>query len=432
MSSNSLASNFARKLKHQFLPNFETKRVITKAVNTQLFKGMFNPSSGKNIDIKRPHQYLAVETAAGDLTSATANKIIAGKATATVQNYITVDVPWDEIEEALELNQLDQILSATSEELVSTLETNFYDFMVANAALSVGVPGTAVDAWSDLAAANTLMRSLGVPRGQHYYIMNDGTVEALASAQSALTPDGNGTLVKTAWEDAQIATPFAGLRAITSNGMGTRTIGTSTDRIGALAATPTATYAAAKDSMTQSLSVTGLTASQTGALKAGDILEFTGTGADARSYLNWRTRVPVFSAAGAAVKWRCTVTADVDTDSSGDIAAVIVTGPAIVESSGQYNNISAALASGDVFSVLGAVGTTHQPNLFFHKDAFTCAFVKLKRLHGWDTNIITKDGINIRVTKYSDSTKNTQGARFDILPAFGCMSPFMAGQGFGK
>ena len=109
----------------------------------------------------------------------------------------------------------------------------------------------------------------------------------------------------------------------------------------------------------------------------------------------------------------------------------MVIGPAILESDGQFNNVSAALTSGDIFNILGTEDVEYQPNLFYHKDAFTLATVTIPRLFSTDTIATTEDGFQIRISKYSDGDKNVQKLRMDILPAFGAMNPFYAGQGFG-
>jgi len=425
--SNSLASNYSRKLMKAFIPAFEKQRVLSKTVNTQLFQGKFTPDSGASVDIKRPHQYLAQRTSGGDISGGTDNTIISGKATATVQNYITVPIPWTNKEEALELNQLEEILKPAAETAVIELETSLYDFMYKWSGLSWGTPGTAVDAWADIASPMALMKSLGVPEGEHNYVMNPFTVIGLAGAQAGLSADPS-RLVQTAWEKAQISQPFAGMRALSSNSLGTRTQTTAADMTGALSAIPTATYAAAKDSMTQTISVTGLTASAT--VKAGDIIEYTGTGADARSHIHLRTGKTLLGADGTPIKFRQTVTADVTLDGSGE-GDLVVTPPAIIESDGQYDTISAALTTNDVFDIIGTSALEVQPSLFYHKDAFVISFVKLPKLYSTDTIAVTSDGIAIRCSKYSDGDKNTQKVRFDLLPAFGVMSPFLAGQGFG-
>ena len=428
--ANNLDSNIVRKLAEAFLPAFEDSKVLLRTVNSQLLTGKFNPASGSTTDFRRPHNYEDTETADGDISGGFENDIIAGKATGTVQNYITVPIPWSNIEEALELDKLTETIAPAATRLITTFEMNLAAFMIKEAGLSYGVPGNSAFAWSDVAGAGALMESIGIPMvGEAYYLMNPFVQTALADAQNGLTAADQ--LVRTAWENAQISGNFGGLRALTGRSLKTYTIGATTDRIGALAATPTATYLAVKDTMQQTLSLTGLTASVTGALKAGDILEFTGVGALARSFVNVQTRETVFGADAAPLKWRCTVNADADTDGSGD-ASVLVSSAAVFEADGQYNNISAALTSGDIFTILGALNTVTQPNLFYHRDAFGVGTVPLPKLFSTDTVMTTKDGYSIRVSKYSDGDANTQKVRFDILPAFATFNPLFAGKGYAN
>ena len=90
--ANNFDSNFTRMLARVFLEKFETARVLSKNVNTQLLKGRFDPSTGENVDFKRPTDYRSVRTATGNISSQTESSIITGKATGTVQNYFTVNV----------------------------------------------------------------------------------------------------------------------------------------------------------------------------------------------------------------------------------------------------------------------------------------------------------------------------------------------------
>ena len=419
--ANNLTSNVTRKVMRAFIPAFEKQRVLSKTVNTQMFQGSFNPASGTTVDIKRPHQYNAIRTAAGDVSSSTWNDILSGKATATVQNYITVPIDWTNKEEALQLDQLEEILAPAAETAVIELETSLCDFMYKYAALTVGAFGTVVDAWKDVAGAGAMMEAIGVPAGPKYYVMNPFTAMNLASAQSGLS--AADSLVRTAWENSQLSAPFGGLRALTSNSLSTYTSGACADREGAITDTAIADgWADVKDTMTQAIEIDGITAS--GVVKAGEMIEVEG-----KYLVHPRTGKTILDHAGNAVTYKATVTADA-TASSG-VAALTVSGPAIYEANGQYNNVSAALAEDDVVNVLGATATTYQPNLFYHRDAFAIAFVKLPKLYSTDTVAVTSDGIAIRCSKYSDGDKNTQSIRFDLLPAFACLNPFFAGKGFG-
>lgn len=420
--ANNLNSNVTRQVARVFLDAFEGSRVLSKTINTQLLTNKFGPSSGSTVDFKRPHDYNSIRTAGGDISSSTKSDIIAGKATGTVQDYFTVATEWGNVEEALELDQLDQILAPMARRIVTDLELDLGRYMYKNCNLKYGAPGTVVDAWSDVAGAAALMDSIGVPmEGERYYVMNPFTATNLASAQTGLNAADN--LVRTAWEKAQISSNFGGLRALTSNALAAYTSGTTSDRVGALAANPDVTYVTHKDTMIQSLSVNGFSNNLT--IKAGEIITIAG-----RNRLNISTRETVVDSTGAAIIWSGVVTADVTLSGTGT-GTLLVAGPAIYEANGQYNTVASAPVSGDVVTVLGSASTLYQPNLFFHKQAFGLGTVKLPKLYSTDTIATTSDGMSIRVSKYADGDANTQKIRFDLLPAYATFNPFFAGQGFG-
>lgn len=420
--ANNLTSNVTRQLIKGFLKAFESSRVLTKTVNTQLLSGKFNPSSGSTVDFKRPHDYKTIRTSDGDISSSTKSDIISGKATGTVQDYITEATEWGNLEEALELDELDTILMPMAERMVTDLEVDFGQYMIENSGLHYGAPGTVVDAWADVAGAGALMKSIGVPNeGKQHYVMNPFSSMNLADAQNGLTAADQ--LVRTAWENAQISKNFGGMRAITSNALKSRTSSDAADRAGTLSANPTVTYVGAKDTMTQSLAVAGLSANAV--VKAGDIVTIAG-----RYRLNLSTREPIFDATGAQIIWSGVVTADVTLSGTGT-GTIVVTGPAIYEANGQYNTVDSAPVSGDVITILGTASTVYQPNLFYHEQAFGIGTVKLPKLYSTDTVAVTADGMSIRCSKYSDGDSNTQKVRFDLVPAYATFNPFFAGQGYG-
>lgn len=425
--ANNLTSNITEKVLKEFIPEFEKQRVLSKTVNTRRFQGKHTPDSGDTVRVKRPHRYASNRTADGDISAVTKNSLTSGTALSLVQDYITVALEWENLEEALALNQLSEILKPAAEECVTTLETSLCDFMIANAGLSVGVPGNPINTWEEMSVQMALMKSIGCPMGEIHSVVNPFTIAKLAGAQTGLTAADQ--LVKSAWELAQIATPFAGLKVVGSNSLSTYVNATSADQAGTLSATPTATYVAAKDTMTQTLTLAGLTADAE--ITAGTVIEFPGTGALARNYVHMKTRKTIFDGDGLAIPWRCVVTEDATMSGAG-AGTVVVAGAAIYEAApGQYNNISAPLTSGDVFNILGATATEYQPDLFYHKEAFAIDFVKIPKLFSTDTTAETSDGIVIRCCKYADGDANTQKIRFDLLPAFGVMDPFMAGKAFG-
>ena len=423
--ANNFNSNTVEMLARTFLESFESSRCVTKAVDTQLIKGEFTPRSGGQVSVKRPHDYNAIRTAGGDISGSTKSDIVSGKATATVQDYITVATEWENIQEALEADQIDQILAPMAKRVVTTLETSLSNYMKVNSNLSIGTPSEAVDAWSDVASAAAFMDSLGVPMDNDlYYLLNPYAMTALADTQSGLA-SGDNDLVNTAWRKAQTGRNFGGMQVLSCNTLGTVVDDSDlADRAGTLSGNPTVTYLAHKDTMKQTLPVTGFSANAE--IVAGSIVEITG-----RHYLNQSTREPFINGAGELVKFRGVVTETVTLGASGE-GNIVIAGAAINEADGQYNTVDSAPVSGDVITVLGSAGYTAQPNLFFHRQAFGMATVKLPKLYDTDTVITTEDGFSVRVTKYSDGDTNKQKIRFDLLPAFVTFNPFFAGLGYGQ
>lgn len=420
--ANNLSSNITNKVARIFLDEFDAKRVVSKSVNTTLIKGSdFTPEFGDEIRIKRPHDYRSISTPDGDITGRSKNSVTSGSAKAVVQNYITVPIDWTNREEALELDQLREIIAPAAQRAVTDLETRFAKYCIQNANLSYGTPGNPVSAWSDVAGAGALMESIGVPSGDWFYLLNPFTQTTLAGVQNAL--NAADSLVRTAWENAQISPSFAGMRVLSASTLGTYTTGAGATRAGTLDSAPTATYAAHKDTMIQDLAVTGFQANLE--IAAGEVIEVTG-----RYRLNLATREPMVGANGQQVLWRGVVTESVTLDASGE-GTLKIAGPAINEANGQYNTVVAPLEAGDVVTLLGSASTIYQPNLFMHRNAFGIGTVRLPKLYATDTIGTTKDGISIRITRYSDGDANSQALRMDLLPAFATYNPFFAGQGYG-
>ncbi len=419
--ANTFESNFTRKVLMKVVERFEANRVLSKNVNTQLVSGQFNPDSGTQVDVKRPTDYTVIDTADGDI-STTRSDIIMGKATATVQNYITVAVDYDEVDEALKMGtDIARIWDDIANRMVVDLELKFATFAMKGLGLNYGDPDEGVNTWAEVAGAGALMKASGVPQNKRWcYFLNPYSQVALATEQRSL---GVNPEAGSANDSATVNMNFAGFDVKTATTLPTYVIGATGDLVGALSANPDVTYATAKDSMTQSWAVENF-GTFTGTVAAGTQVQVTG-----RNRVNLSTRQPIVDAAGANVLFTGTVTADATLTSGA--GTLIVTGPGIYEATGAYNTTSSAIVDTDVVTILGTDSTTFQPNLFWHPDALTIASVPIKKLHSTDTLATTKDGLQIRCSKYSDGDANTQTVRFDLHPAFGVMNPLMGGHGYG-
>lgn len=424
--ANNFDSNITRKLAKVFLKKFEAARVHSKNVDTQLLSNKFNPSTGDIVDFKRPTDFTSTRTATGDITGVRKD-IITGKASGVVQDYFTVPMDYDEAAEATKMDQLDQLLAPAATRVVTDMELDFTGFMMRNCGLLAGVPGTAVTTWDHVAEGDAVMKSAGVPQDMPwYYTINPYTQTKLASNQRSLGAGGNaGELITAAHKKATITENFAGFdRVMTATTLASYLTGVGADRAGTLSANPDVTYLTAKDTMTQVLAVTGFQANMV--VPAGQVVQITG-----RNRLNLSTRQTVVDETGAAVLWTGTVTTAVTLSGVG-AGNLVVTGPAVFESVGGYNTVATAPISGDVITMLGGAATSIQPNLFWHKQAFSIGSVPIKKLHSTDTVATTEDGMQIRVSRYANGDANKQIVRFDFRPAYAVLNPFFAGHGHGR
>jgi len=425
--TNNFDSNFSTKLMRIFMEKYESARILSKNVNTQMLDGKFNPSSGTQVDFKRPTDFTSTETSDGDISAVGAKDIIVGKAFGTVQDYITVHVDFDEVDQALKMDQLDELLEPAAARIVTTLELNFANFMLKNSGMYAGTIGTAADAWGDIAEAGAIMTAHGVPMSAPwYYTVNPFTQVALADNQRGLAAGGSaGAMISEAHQKATITSNYAGFdRVMTATTLPSYTTDSEADRAGTLSGNPDVTYVGAKDTMTQVLAVQAMGVDLE--IRAGETVQITG-----RNRLNLSTREVVLDANGNTIVWTGTVTEAVTLSGTGT-GNITVTGPAIYEAAGAFNTADSAPVTGDVVTILGAASTTYQPNLFWQKNAFSIGSVPIKKLYSTDTVSKTKDGMSLRVSKYADGDANSQTIRFDLHPAFAVLNPFFAGKGFGK
>lgn len=422
--ANNFDSNITLKLADPFLEKFESLRVMSKNVNSQLLEGEFDPSTGDTVYFRRPTDYNSSRTSDGDLTAVTDPDIITGKAPGIVQDYITVKVGFSEANQAIKMDKLDELLDPIATRIVTDLEVDYAGFMMKNAGLYAGTKGNAVASWDEAAIPGAVMASNGVPADNDWMLaVNPYTQVALAGIQRSLGGGVSDNIdISDAHRKAILSDNFAGLKVLTSPALASYSTPAGADRVGAIT-TIDVTYETAKDTMKQSIVVSGFQANL--GVKAGDILEFTGV-----NRLNQSTRQPIVTAAGANVLFSGVVTADVTLSGTGT-GTIVISGPAIYEINGSHNTTDVAAEATGVITLLGAASTLYQPNIFWHKNAFAIGSVPIEKLFSTDTLGTTEDGMQIRVSKGADIITNKQIVRFDLRPAYAVLNPFFAGQSFG-
>jgi hypothetical protein len=424
--ANNFDSNFTEKLSRVFLEKFDSMRVLSKNVDTQLLSGAYNSESGDTVSFKRPTDYISQRTSDGDISGTTANSIITGKATGVIQDYITVEVDFNEADQAIKMGGLEKLLAPMATRIKTDLEVDFAAYMMKNCGLLAGTYGTAVSTWDHVAAAGAVMEATGVPMDNDWnYAVNPFTKTSLASNQRSLGAGGSaGDMISKAHRKAILTEDFAGMTVLSATTLGSYTSATTGDLVGAMSANPTVTYLGAKDTMTQSLAMENF-GTFTGTIPAGTVIKITG-----RNRLNLSTRQPIVDAAGAKILFTATVTADASFTSGA--GTLVVAGPGIFEAAGAFNTTETAIVDTDVVTILGADTTLYQPNMFWHKEAFSIGSVPIEKLYSTDTLATTEDGLQIRVSKGASIRENKQIVRFDLRPAFATLNPFFAGQGWGE
>ncbi len=426
--ANNLSSNVSSMVLKKFGPIFQSNSVLLRTVDRQIIKGEIDPNTGDTVFLKRPHYSNVLRTLNGDLSSQTADSMISGKIAAKISNYATVYKSWSQLEQAIQLNQLDKFLESVAEDLNVELERELARYIINNSAHSLGIPGKSIKNWSDVAQVGSLLKDIGAPSGMMYAAMSPWAAQNLADKQNGLNNEG---LVKSAWEMAQVPGNFAGVTALMSNGLASRTIGSAAGAASVTVKTAVnIKYEDVKDTMTMQVTLTGESLAGL-ALKAGDQVRF-----DTIYWLNQRNKEVMYGADDAPVKFTATVTADaaaVGNDITVTLSAPVIYRTAAADAP-QYNTASKAVAAGDAVTILGTAGASIRPSLFYHESAIAMGSVVLPALHGKDSSVLTseKGGLSIRVTKDADTVKNQQIVRFDILPSFAMLDSRLAGQFFGR
>jgi hypothetical protein len=427
---NDFQSNVNKKLLKSFIKGFESSTVLTNTVSKQLVNEIDSstggtPGAGDPVAMKRPTQYVPQRTPDGNMSTKDKNPIRTGKVVGNVSEngYITVFIENTQVEEALETDQLDELMRPVAEDMVVECESELAKFMTKNAALVTGNTDTAINKWSDIANAGALFKETGAPAGKKYAAINCFDETVLADLQTQLGVNPN---VNEAWAGAVVKERFAGLdQVLTTNNLDEYTSGTESAGL-TLQATPSASYTTYKDSYQMSLAITGATPT-TGTLKAGQQLQFASS-----LLLNLRNR-KIVRKSGNGVPITLTVLQDAIADGSGNMT-VLVSGAAINETDvdGAYNTVSVALQSGDSVTVLGTVDTAYRPALAYCEGFVGMGSVVLPKLHALDSMIVNHKGMSIRMHKFSDGVANINKYRFDILPTFACFNPFWGMQMFGS
>lgn len=364
---------------------------------------------GDTINIRRQTAFSG-QTDNLDLSSFTED-VTEGKTTITMNKTLSTKV---------NIGVLDRTLSfdRVSKEVIAPVMVRFKDYIEQQIAAQYtgiyhfdGTPGTVPASYLALANPNAIMTDVGIPDSDRFAVHSPTASASLADSLKGVYV---AEKAKTAFEKSKVG-PYGGLDNYQSVHVPTHTVGP-------LGGTPlvnggaqAVTYAAAKDTWSQSLITDGWTASAANRLKAGDIFTMP----------NVFSVNPVSKVSTGRLQ-TFTVLSDVSSDGSGNLTATI--SPPII-TSGAYQTVTAAPADNVALTIkTGTASTAYRQSLIMHPDAIALVTRPLRIEQGSSVKTSTKSGnrVSISCTEWVDGNTLSHYMRFDMLFGVKLIDPRLA------
>lgn len=362
---------------------------------------------GDTLNVRRPTAYQGQN----DNLDVTAYRedITQGKTTIVMNKTVSIPVDIGAIDATLSFDRVQEDVIKPAmvkmrdriETELAALYTSLYWFG--------GTPGTVPSTFTSLGGIGAILTDAGVPQADRVGVHGTDAALALADGLKGVYVQGKA---KSAFEEAEIGR-YAKFMNYESVHAPTHVVGVSTGSPAVNGASQNVTYAAAKDSWSQTLNTDGWTASQTGILKAGDVFTIAGVFAVNPVSKSSTGRLQTF-----------VVLADANSGASTGPAALTISPPIIT--SGAYQTVSAVPANDAPITVkTGTGGTSYKQSLLFHPKAFALVSRPLKISQGAGLKTSTKQGnrVTISCTEFTNGNTLAHTMRFDMLFGVKCLDP---------
>jgi len=347
---------------------------------------------GDTVTIRKPAQYVLRSgpvMAAQDTTE--------GSTSVTINQQIGIDFSFTSTDLTLKIGDLaERVIEPAMVRLADKVDVDLFG-LFPNVNNWVGTPGNTLSNFDSFAAGTERLNNGSVPLEDRTAVLSPrdkrGMLAAIAGPASIFNEKAVGEAYRRGILGTIDGVEAYGVQNVATLTTGTRTNGTNNSGV------PT-TYAASKDTGTQTLAITGLGAG--GTISAGEVFTLAGVfdvnqvNKVAQTYLKQFTVVTAATADGGG---NATVTIR---------PAMILTGP--------YQNISAAPAAAAVLTWLGAASTNFRQNMIFHRNAFALVMVPMVRPEGAvKCSRMSHKGISVRVIPVYDGTNDNNAWRLDVL-----------------
>lgn len=387
------------------------KKLVYDGYQEEFGKNPNGYKIGSTLSIRKPTDFTVRDGAV-----ASSQDVVEGSTTIVVNKQKGIDWQFTSQELTLEMNQLsERVIRPAMVQLANQIDR---DIMALYSSVPnlVGTAGQTINSYADFAKAPERMDELSIPQDMRNAVLSPSDHWGLLGSQTSLYMSD---VAKSAYRKGSLG-EIGGIDTYMSQNVPTHTVGVATGTPLVNGGSQNVTYAATKDTGTQSLVTKGWTNSTTGILKAGDVITLAGVFA-----VN-----PVTKATLPFLR-QFVVTADADSGASTGPATLTISPPIIT--SGAFQNCSEApAADAPITVVTGTGGTGYRQNLMFHKNAFAFVSVPMEAPQG-AVNVSRQSykGINVRVVPYYDGTNDISKWRLDILYGTKAIDPRLAVRAYG-
>lgn len=350
---------------------------------------------GETISIRRPMDF----TVRDGLTM-NVQDVTEGKLTMTVNSGKGVDFAFTSRDLSLKIGEIsERVIKPAMIQLANQIDRDLMALYY-KVPSWVGTPGNTINSYADFAKGPQRMDEMANPTDDRCAVLSPADHWGLLGSQTALYIQD---AARGAYRQGSLGM-VGGVDTYQSQNVPTHTVG-------ALGGTPlvnganqNTTYAATKNTNTQTLNINGCSASITDWAKAGDVFTIA----------NVYAVNPVTKATESFLR-QFTVMADADSTGAGE-AALTISPPCII--SGAFQTVSAAPASGAALSFVGTAATGYKQNMVFCKNAFALAMVPMVDPPGAvQVSRQSYKGCSVRVIPVYDGVNDTSKWRCDVLYA---------------
>ena len=385
------------KILQESLMLLENELIMGNAVYTD-YSDEFT-TVGNTINIRRPVQYAGIDDNL-DITGVRED-IQQATVPITMDKTFTIPVQIGALERTFDFDRFSKdILAPAMVKMKDRIETHiaskyedFYHF--------TGTPGTVPSTFLALGKMGAVLTDGAVPQSGRLGFHGTEASLALADGLKGVFVQSKA---KTAFEEAEIGR-YAGFTNYETPYAPTHTVGALGGTPLVNGGTQSVTYAASKQTYSQTLVTNGWTNSVTGVLLKGDVITIAGVFA-----VNPVSRVSTGRLQTFVVK------ANANSGASTGPATITISPPMII--SGAYQTVTAAPADDAVITVVsGAANTSYKQSLLLHPQSIALVTRKLDIPSGAGVKTTTKSGNKVVVscTEFVDGNTLAQTYRFDIL-----------------